>query len=87
MSKSEIQKIKQAIAKILNEPEINILPDSKSDDFAGSTRKAAGQRVERFQLTTDVKYPLARVASASFHALEVPTDECASGEGTRAGSH
>ena len=33
MSKSEIQKIKQAIAKILNEPEINILPDSKSDDF------------------------------------------------------
>ena len=34
MSKSEIQKIKQAIAKILNEPEINILPDSKSDDFA-----------------------------------------------------
>ena len=45
------------------------------------------QRLERFQLTTDVKYPLARVASASFHALEVPTDECASGEGTRAGSH
>ena len=34
MSKSEIQKIKQAIAKILNEPEINILADSKSDDFA-----------------------------------------------------
>jgi acyl carrier protein len=34
MSKSEIQKIKQAIAKILNEPEINILPNSKSDDFA-----------------------------------------------------
>ena len=33
MSKSEIQKIKQAIAKILNEPEINILTDSKSDDF------------------------------------------------------
>ena len=34
MSKSEIQKIKQAIAKILNEPEINISNDSKSDDFA-----------------------------------------------------
>lgn len=34
MSKSEIQKIKQSIAKILNEPEINILADSKSDDFA-----------------------------------------------------
>ena len=34
MSISEIQKIKQAIAKILNEPEINILPNSKSDDFA-----------------------------------------------------
>ena len=34
MSKSEIQKIKQAIAKILNEPEINISNDSKADDFA-----------------------------------------------------
>ena len=34
MSKSEIQKIKQAIAKILNEPEINILADSNSLDFA-----------------------------------------------------
>ena len=34
MSESKIQKVKLAIAKILNEPEKNILIGSKSDDFA-----------------------------------------------------
>jgi len=34
MSESKIQKVKVAIAKILNEPEKNISIGSKSDDFA-----------------------------------------------------
>ena len=33
MSESKIQKVKLAIAKILNEPEKNISIESKSDDF------------------------------------------------------
>ena len=34
MSETKIQKVKLAIAKILNEPEKNISIGSKSDDFA-----------------------------------------------------
>ena len=34
MSENKIQKVKLAIAKILNEPEKNISIGSKSDDFA-----------------------------------------------------